>query len=289
MKKEDKTQKKDEVKEELKVEDKKTTAKAEPKKEELKPEDKKKEEKKEAKKETKEKPVAKTKEKAVKPKKKVDYSHIYDKEQAYPISEAVAIVRKLTKTKFDSSLEVHFRLGISNKKSDQQIRSTVSLPHGTGKTIRIAAFVSPSNEEEARKAGADLVGGEDLIEEIKKTEKTDFQVAVAEPAMMRNLGVIAKILGTRGLMPSPKSETVSPNPAKTIAELKKGKIGFKNDENSNLHSIIGKMSFSDDQLIDNYKVFTDNLLKLRPASLKGDFIQNISISSTMSPGVKVSL
>lgn len=235
------------------------------------------------------KPRAKKEKKKAVAKKKVDYTSIYEKEKAYPISEAVDIVRKITKTKFDSSLEVHFRLGISNKKSDQQIRGTVNLPHGTGKTIKIAAFVSPENEKEAREAGADIVGGEELIEEIKKTEKTDFQVAVAEPMMMRNLGMIAKILGTRGLMPSPKNETVSPTPAKVIAALKKGKINFKNDENSNLHSIIGKMSFSDDKLIANYKAFIDNLIKLKPSSAKGVFIKNISISSSMSPGVKVSL
>lgn len=235
------------------------------------------------------KPRAKKEKKKAVAKKKVDYTSIYEKEKAYPISEAVDIVRKITKTKFDSSLEVHFRLGISNKKSDQQIRGTVNLPHGTGKTIKIAAFVSPENEKEAREAGADIVGGEELIEEIKKTEKTDFQVAVAEPMMMRNLGMIAKILGTRGLMPSPKNETVSPTPAKVITALKKGKINFKNDENSNLHSIIGKMSFSDDKLIANYKAFIDNLIKLKPSSAKGVFIKNISISSSMSPGVKVSL
>jgi len=162
------------------------------------------------------------------PKKKTDYSAIYDKNKAYDIAEAIAIVRKLTKTKFDAAAEVHFRLGVNTQKSEQQVRGTIALPHGTGKTVKIAAFVSPENEAAVRAAGADLVGSEELINQIKKTEKTDFEVAIAEPALMKNLSVIAKILGTRGLMPSPKNDTVTTNPVKTVGELKKGKISFKN-------------------------------------------------------------
>ena len=139
-----------------------------------------------------------------------------------------------------------------SKKGDQQIRSTVSLPHGTGKTIKVAAFVDPENEKLAKKAGADYVGGEDLVAKIKKTEKTDFQVAVAEPAMMKNLAPIAKILGTRGLMPSPKNETVTPNPAKAIEELKKGKVSYKNDDTGNIHVAIGKISFDEEKLTENF-------------------------------------
>lgn len=240
---------------------------------------------------TKEKVEKKKDAKAAKPAKvkKVDPSTIYDKNKAYPIDEAVSIVKKVTTTKFDASLEVHFKLGINNKKSDQQIRGAVSLPHGTGKTVKIAAFVSPENEKEAKEAGADIVGGEDLVAEIKKTEKTDFQVAVAEPAMMRNLAMIAKILGTRGLMPSPKNDTVTPTPAKAIAELKKGKISFKNDDTGNLHAVIGKVSFEDAKLTENFKVILDTLKKMKPNSAKGVFIQGITIASSMSPGVKVSL
>lgn len=222
-------------------------------------------------------------------KKSINYSSIYDRLKTYSALEAIGIVKKITKTKFDASLEVHFRLGINTKKGDQQVRGAVSLPHGTGKTLKIAAFVSPENEAAAKAAGADFVGGEELIAEIKKTEKTDFQVAVAEPALMKNLAVIAKILGTRGLMPSPKNDTVTTNPSKTIGELKKGKISFKNDDTGNLHAVIGRVSFSDDQLYSNYQALLDIIKKNKPAGAKGSFLKNISISSSMSPGVKVSL
>ncbi len=235
-----------------------------------------------------EKKKSKTKTKKIKVK-KADYSNIYDANNTYVLSEAIKIVKKITKTKFDSSIEVHFRLGIDNKKSDQQIRGAVSLPHGTGKNIKIAAFVSPENEAAAKAAGADFVGGEELIAEIKKTEKTDFQVAVAEISMMRNLAQIAKILGTRGLMPSPKNDTVSQNPVKAIEELKKGKISFKNDDTGNLHLIIGKVSFDDTKLIENFNKLLETIKKSKPSSSKGTFIKNVSISSSMSPGVKISI
>lgn len=222
-------------------------------------------------------------------KKKTDNSAIYDRMKAYPVSEALAIVRKLSKTKFDPSVEVHFRLGINTKKSDQQVRGAVSLPHGTGKTLKIAAFVSPENEKAVKDAGADFVGGEELIAEIKKTEKTDFQVAVAEVAMMKNLAQIAKILGTRGLMPSPKNDTVTNNPAKAVEELKKGKISFKNDDTGNVHAIVGKLSFSDDKLVENFNSLIETIRKSKPTASKGTFIKNVSISSSMSAGVRVSI
>ncbi|MFA7377560.1 MAG: 50S ribosomal protein L1 [Patescibacteria group bacterium] len=220
---------------------------------------------------------------------KKDLSAIYDKDKQYTIGEAIKIVKEISTAKFDGSLEVHANLGINTKKSDQQIRSAVNLPHGTGKTIKIAAFVSPENEKEAKDAGADFVGGEELIAEIKKTEKTDFQVAVAEPALMKNLAVIAKILGTRGLMPSPKNETVTPNIVKAIAELKKGKVSFKNDDTGNLHAVIGKLSFADEKLVENFQVFIDAVRRLKPSSAKGTFIKSVTIASSMSKGVKVSI
>ena len=211
----------------------------------------------------------------------------FDKEKIYSIEEAVGLTKQLSKTKFDASVEIHFRLGIDPKKGDQQIRSTVSLPHGTGKTIKVAAFVSPENEKSVKEAGADYVGGEDLVAEIKKTEKTDFQVAVAEPAMMRNLAQIAKILGTRGLMPSPKNDTVTPDPAKAVAELKKGKVSFKNDDTGNIHVAIGKISFDDKKLLENYNTLFEAIQKAKPASSKGIYIKNISISSSMGPGIRI--
>lgn len=224
-------------------------------------------------------------------KKKKDhkFADTYDKLAKYGLKEAIAILKKINHTKFDPSVEIHIRLGINPKKSDQQIRGAVSLPHGTGKTVRIAAFVSPENEEACKKAGADLCGGESLIAEIKKTEKTDFDVAIAEPLMMRNLAPIAKILGTRGLMPSPKNDTVSPTPAKAVEELKKGKISFKNDDTSNLHAVIGKLSFDDNKLMENYQAFINNLRKIKPSSAKGSYLKSISICTSMSPSVKLSL
>lgn len=222
-------------------------------------------------------------------KKKADHSAIYDRFKAYSVQEALEIVKKISKTKFDASVEVHFRLGINTKKGDQQVRGAVSLPNGTGKTVKVAAFVSPENEKAVKAAGADYVGGEDLVAEIKKTEKTDFQVAIAEPGMMKNLAVIAKILGTRGLMPSPKNDTVTPNPAKAVEELKKGKISFKNDDTANVHAVIGKISFDNQKLLENYNALLDTIRKSKPAASKGTFIKNISISSSMSAGVKVEL
>ncbi len=213
----------------------------------------------------------------------------FDKNKSYSISEAIAWCQELKKAKFDASVEAHFRLGIDTKKGEQQVRSTVSLPHGTGKTVKIAAFVSPENEKAAKEAGADIVGGEDLIEEIVKTEKTDFEIAVADMDMMKNLAKIAKILGTRGLMPSPKNDTVTNNPAKAIEELKKGKISFKNDDTGNVHAIIGKLSFDKQKLEENLIALIEAVKKAKPNSSKGVYIKNLSINSTMGPGIKVSL
>jgi len=214
---------------------------------------------------------------------------LFDNTKSYNIEEAVELVKKANKAKFDASVEVHFRLGIDPKKGDQQIRGAISLPHGTGKTVKVAAFVSSANEKAVKAAGADYVGGDELIAEIKKTEKTDFQVAVAEPEMMKNLSAIAKILGTRGLMPSPKNETVTQNPAKAVEELKKGKISFKNDDTSNVHAVIGKVSFEANKLVENFNVFLETIKKAKPSSSKGIYIKNASISSTMGPGIKISL
>lgn len=213
----------------------------------------------------------------------------YDKSKAYLIIEAIELTKKLSKTKFDASVEIHFRLGVDPRKGDQQVRTAVNLPHGTGKTVKVAAFVSPGKEKEVKEAGADYVGGEELIAEIKKTEKTDFQVAVAEPAMMKSLAPIAKILGTRGLMPSPKNDTVTVNPAKTVAELKKGKVSFKNDDTGNVHTAIGKVSFDSKQLLENYQTLLEAIKKAKPSSSKGVYIKNIAISSSMGPGIKVAI
>jgi len=213
----------------------------------------------------------------------------FEKEKTYSIEQAIELTKKLAKTKFDASVEAHFKLGIDPKKGEQQIRSTVSLPHGTGKTIKVAAFVSPEKEKEVKKAGADYIGGEDLIAEIKKSEKTDFQIAVAEPALMKDLAKIAKILGTRGLMPSPKNDTVAPDPAKAVAELKKGKVSFRNDDTGNVHTVIGKVSFDSKKLQENYNILLEAIKKAKPASSKGTYVKNISLSSSMGPGIKVEI
>lgn len=210
-------------------------------------------------------------------------------EKTYSIEEAIDLCKKNNKAKFDASVEVHFRLGIDIKKGDQQVRSAVSLPNGTGKTIVIAAFVSPEKEKSVKEAGADLVGGEDLIEEIKKTEKTNFDIAITEISMMKNLAKIAKILGTRGLMPSPKNDTVTNDPVKTTKELKKGKISFKNDDTGNVHAIIGKVSFENKALEENFSTLLEAIKKSKPSSSKGVYIKNISINSTMGKGIKISL
>lgn len=213
----------------------------------------------------------------------------FDKNKTYSIAEAIELCQKLKKTKFDPSIEAHFRLGINPKKGDQQVRSAISLPNGTGKTVKVAAFVSPDKEKAVKEAGADLVGGEDLIEEIKRTEKTDFQIAIADMEMMKSLAKIAKILGTRGLMPSPKNETVTNNPVKAVEELKKGKISFKNDDTGNVHAIIGKASFEAPKLVENLNVLIEAIKKAKPTSSKGVYIKGLSINSTMGPGIKISL
>ena len=213
----------------------------------------------------------------------------YDKAKAYTIEEAIELTKKLSKTKFDASIEVHFHLGIDTKKGDQQVRLAVALPHGTGKTIKVAAFVTPEKEKETLAAGADYVGGTELIAEIKKTEKTDFQVAIAEPALMKSLSSIAKILGTRGLMPSPKNETITTDPAKTVRELKKGKISLKNDDTGNVHATIGKVSFEVNKLLENYTTLLEAIKKAKPAGSKGIYLKNISLSSTMGPGIKIAI
>jgi large subunit ribosomal protein L1 len=220
---------------------------------------------------------------------KVKKTFDYEKGKAYTFNEAVELVKKFSKTKFDASLEVHFRLGIDPRKGDQQVRAAVSLPHGTGKTIRVAAFVSPENEDACKQAGADIAGGEDLINKIKETEKTEFDVAVADPGMMKFLAKIAKILGTRGLMPSPKNDTVSANPAKAVADLKKGKVSFKNDDTANLHVAIGRISFDNNKLKENFETIVDAVKKTKPPTSKGVFIKNVVICSTMGPGIKVQL
>lgn len=211
---------------------------------------------------------------------------LVDPKKVYTREEAIDLAKKTSTVKFDASVEVHLRLGIDPSKGDQQIRSTIILPHSVGTTTRVAAFVSADKEKEAKAAGADIVGGEELIEEIKKTGKIDFNVAVATPDMMPKLAKVAKVLGPKGLMPNPKTETVGPDVKKMVEELKRGKLTFKNDDTANVHQIIGKVSLDNKQLLENLNAFIDAVLKAKPSSSKGTYISNASLSTSMGPGIK---
>ena len=210
-----------------------------------------------------------------------------EKNKTFPLNEAVALVKGCAGTKFDETVELHMNLGIDPKKGDQQIRGTVTLPHGTGKTKRVAAFVDSANETAAKDAGADIIGTEEVIAEIAKTGKIDFDVAVAVPAMMPKLAKAAKVLGPRGLMPNPKTDTVGPNVEKMIKDQKGGKISFKNDDTCNVHVTAGKCSFDAKKLEENLATVIDALQKAKPASSKGIYIKSASITSTMGPSIKL--
>ncbi|MFA6511528.1 MAG: 50S ribosomal protein L1 [Patescibacteria group bacterium] len=205
----------------------------------------------------------------------------------YEASEAVALVKKTVTTKFDSSIELHVHLGTDPKMADQIVRGSAVLPHGTGKSLTVVAFVTQAQEKEAKEAGATLVGGEELIKEIKQSEKTDFDVAVATPEMMPKLGQIARLLGQRGLMPNPKNETVTKNVAATIKDLMGGKATFRSDESANLHQLIGKASWDAVKLTENLQAFMDAVKRAKPDGAKGTFIVTVTLTSSMGPGIRV--
>lgn len=212
---------------------------------------------------------------------------LVEPKKLYSPIEAVELVKKTSNTKFDGTVEVHLNLGIDVKKSDQLIRATIVLPHGTGKTKKIAAFVPADKEKEAKEAGADIVGSEDLIESIAKSGKVDFDVAVATPDMMPKMAKVAKILGPKGIMPNPKTETVSPNVKKMVEELKKGKVTLKNDATGNIHQALGKISYENKNLLQNLEAVIAAIRKHKPASAKGSYIKNVVLTSTMGPGIHV--
>jgi len=212
-----------------------------------------------------------------------------DSTKVYSLDEAIALVKATSTVKFDASVEFHARLGIDPKKSDQLIRATVVLPHGTGKTKRIAAFVGPNDEKAAKDAGADLVLGEEEIKEIKTTGKIDFDIAVATPEMMPKLAVAARVLGPKGLMPNPKTDTVDKNVAKMIEALKKGKAAFKNDDQANIHQLVGKVSFDNAKLKENIETFIEALKRAKPSGSKGTYIKTAFLTSAMGPSVKISV
>jgi large subunit ribosomal protein L1 len=212
---------------------------------------------------------------------------LVDNTKVYSPAEALELAKKTANTKFVGTVEIHVRTNIDPKKTEQAIRGSVSLPHGTGKKKRIAAFVTDNKSKDAKEAGADLVGGEDLIEQIKQTGKTDFDIAVAEPAMMPKLAQIAKILGTRGLMPNPKTGTVSENISAAIKEITGGKISFKNDDSGVVHSILGKTDFELAQLQENLQVLLKALKESKSVAVKNQLIHSVSINASMGPGIKV--
>ena len=211
-----------------------------------------------------------------------------DSSKAYTYQEAVALAKKTTTTKFDSSVEVSFCLNVDPRQADQNIRGAMVLPNGTGKTQRVLVVTQGAKADEAKAAGADIVGAADVIEQIQHGWM-DFDIIVATPDMMSQLGRLGKILGPRGLMPNPKTGTVTMNVTQAIEEIKKGKVEYRVDKDGNVNAMIGKVSFTDEALAENYKALFDQLVKVKPSTVKGAYIKNITVSTTMGPGIKVSL
>ena len=206
--------------------------------------------------------------------------------KAYSLGEATEKVKETTFTKFDASFDIDVRLGVDPRKANQMVRGVVTLPHGTGKVVRVLALCNPDQEAAAKAGGADYVGLDEYLEKIKGGW-TDVDVIITQPQIMGKLGPLGRILGPRGLMPNPKSGTVTPDIAKAVEEVKKGKIDFRVDKNGIVHSSIGKVSFTAEQMADNVKEFIGTLIKLKPAAAKGTYIKSVYLSSTMSPGIKV--
>lgn len=220
-------------------------------------------------------------------KKYTDAAKLIEAGKEYALADAAALVKKTTTTKFDASVDIDIRLGVDPRHADQMVRGTVSLPHGIGKTIRVLALVNPAKQEEARLAGADHVGLDDYMAKIEEGW-TDIDVIVATPDVMGKLGKLGRVLGPRGLMPNPKSGTVTMDVGQAVKEVKAGKIDFRVDKYGILHSSIGKVSFDADQLKENAEAFIQTVIRLKPSSAKGTYVKSINMSSTMGPGVPVS-
>jgi len=220
-------------------------------------------------------------------KKYVDASRRYDKQALHQPQEAFELVKSMSNRKFDETVETAFRLGVDPRKADQMLRGTVSLPAGTGKDVRVAVFAAGDAAQDARDAGADVVGADDLVNRIQNEGFMDFDVAIATPDLMGQVGKLGRVLGPRGLMPNPKTGTVTADVGKAVSEFKGGKVEYRTDRNGNVHVPIGKVSFATEALVQNYGAVLDELLRAKPPSAKGKYIKSIATSSTMGPGVKI--
>jgi large subunit ribosomal protein L1 len=219
-------------------------------------------------------------------KKYVDATRKYDRERLYSPVEALELVKQLATRKFDETIEAAFRLGVDPRKADQMLRGTVSLPSGTGKSVRVAVFAAGEAAREAQEAGADVVGADDLVARIEGGFM-DFDVAIATPDLMAQVGKLGRTLGPRGLMPNPKTGTVTPNVRQAVSEFKAGKVEYRTDRYGNVHVPLGKASFDGDALVGNYFSVLDELMRSKPASAKGRYLKSVAVSSTMGPGIKV--
>jgi large subunit ribosomal protein L1 len=210
----------------------------------------------------------------------------FDREATYAPADAIKILKELPAAKFDETVEVALRLGVDPRKADQMVRGTVSLPKGTGRTVRVAAFAAGDKAREAREAGADVVGGEDLVQEILKGN-IDFDAAVATPDMMPAVGKAGRVLGPRGLMPNPKAGTVTEDIAKAVGEIKGGKLEYRVDRQGNVHLLMGKRSFDEQALMENFLAIMDEIIRAKPAAAKGRYVKSVTVSSTMGPGIRI--
>ena len=220
-------------------------------------------------------------------KKYVEASKKVDKNTLYSKEEAIKLVKETATTKFDSTVEVAIKLNLDTKKADQQLRGAIVLPKGTGKTKKVLVIAKGEAANAAKNAGADYVGDTDMIEKIQNENWFDFDVIVATPDMMAQLGRIGRVLGPKGLMPNPKTGTVTMNTAKAVEDIKKGMVSYKTDSFGNVHTIIGKVSFTDEQLLENLTYVFNTIVKAKPSTVKGNYIENISVASTMGPGIKL--
>ena len=221
-------------------------------------------------------------------KKYVDSVKLIDSTKAYDSSEALDLVCQTAKAKFDETVELHVRLGVDSRHADQQVRGAVVLPNGTGKTVKVLVFAKGAKLDEAQAAGADFVGGDELIPKIQNEGWLDFDVVVATPDMMGVVGRLGKVLGPKGLMPNPKAGTVTMDVTKAINDIKAGKIEYRLDKSNIIHVPVGKASFSEEALAENYKALMDAIMKAKPSALKGQYLKSITLATTMGPGVKVS-